>query len=190
MTNSSDSSQDSRPRFASCRGFPSFVAELPDALSRVVAAQALYVGEQWLSRRMAALQGTSVAEGKERLRLEIGLLILKSLIFAARADGQIDSLEHGALSTVCAGLCAEFEAAGFIDDMLTRDLNVQEIADAVSFEEECLDIYLLSRLIVDGAHFLEQNYLEELAAALHIAPSQQLHLDALASKLRTGPAPL
>lgn len=174
--------RDSAFRYYARKITPQFIDTLPDARSKAVAVHALAVSEQWLQRRLAA----SAYEGQDQalnLLHECGLLIIRALIYAARADGQFDSLEHGALSVVCSGLCTQYEADGFIDEMLTCEIKVQDLADAVQFEEESLDLYFLSSLIVNGAHFIEQNYLEELAAALHITPSAQHRLDEQAEAL-------
>lgn len=161
--------------------------------SRAIARQALSIFEQWLQRRAAA-RGTvdgelpPVTDGEcygagEECCLEACLLLIKTLIYASRIDECLDQDELGPLCSVYQVLCAQFNAQGFIDEMMTSEVNPAEIARAVRFDEEALDIYLLSSMLLDGPHFLEHNYLEGLGAALHIAPSLQRELDKKAREL-------
>ncbi|MBO8416056.1 MAG: DUF533 domain-containing protein [Proteobacteria bacterium] len=190
-------SGDSRPErsfLLSGRLDNTWCAELDSPKSRAIAHQALTVLEQWLRRRAAAAElakGSRVQpdvkgecfEVEDGVYLEACLLLIKTLIFASRADEHIEQDELGPLCSVYQGLCAQFDAQGFIDKMMTCKVNPLDIAREVRFEEEALDIYLLSSMLLDGPHFLEHNYLEGLGAALHIPPSQQRELDKRAREL-------
>lgn len=170
---------------------PDSVRDLPEGRDQLVALKVQQTLERWLRRRCLSKDEININAGMnqeqgERVYMDACLLLLKTLIYAARADGEIDRLEHGSLNVVYRSLCSRFEAAGLIDELLTRELKVQELAEEICFDEERLDIYFLSSLIVGSAHFLEQNYLEELAAALHIAPSLKRDLDSMAIAVLQG----
>ncbi len=161
------------------------------ARGQLLLRQAHRILMQWQERRSGMISPKPAHEFtvSEQDYLTACLLLLKTLIFAARADGRIDEFEHSSLYAVYRRLCAQMDAAGLVDELLTADPEVQSIADDVRYPEEALDIYLLSSLITAGDHFLEQNYLEGLAAALRIAPSQRRDLDARAARLLEQSAP-
>lgn len=150
--------------------------------------------EQWLQRRSMHLQQGYVHSGdmtcydsSEELYAATALLLLQTLVYAVRADGCISALEHDALQRVYRELAAGHPAEGYIDDFLTRELSPEDLLRQVRFDEEKADIYLLSVLVLnEQVHFLDQNYLERLAATLGLSPSAQQALHAKAQLLLEG----
>ncbi|MEG2172176.1 MAG: DUF533 domain-containing protein [Desulfovibrionaceae bacterium] len=105
------------------------------------------------------------------------LLLLQTMVFAARADGHIDASEqehiHKAVSTMFPGR----DMAALLDSLLDSPLDPSVLAAQVQNAEEAHDLYRLSCMIVSIDHFMERSYLDGLAAALHIPADLKAQLE-------------
>ncbi|WP_147198424.1 tellurite resistance TerB family protein [Pantoea sp. CCBC3-3-1] len=105
-------------------------------------------------------QSSSVDRRAERL--------VQALVFAAKSDGHIDGQERQAIDEHIhqAGLGAEGEK--LIQRAINMPLDPKMLADDVKNEEEALEVYFLSNLVIDVDHFMERSYLQALGDELKI----------------------
>ncbi|EXU76153.1 tellurite resistance TerB family protein [Erwinia mallotivora] len=94
--------------------------------------------------------------------------LVQALVFAAKSDGHIDNNERQAIDQHIqqAGLGAEGER--MIQQAIDMPLDPQKLAKDISNEEEALEVYFLSNLVIDVDHFMERSYLQALADELKI----------------------
>ncbi|KGT86556.1 membrane protein [Erwinia typographi] len=94
--------------------------------------------------------------------------LVQALVFAAKSDGHIDSQERQAINEHIhqAGLGAEAEK--LIQRAIDMPLDPQQLARDVKNEEEALEVYFLSNLVIDVDHFMERSYLQALGDELKI----------------------
>ncbi|MEW7001448.1 DUF533 domain-containing protein [Serratia ureilytica] len=92
--------------------------------------------------------------------------LVQALVFAAKSDGHIDADEQRAIDhrRSCrwgrgAGLGAGSDRAAAQPELIAR---------SVQNEDEALEVYYLSCLVIDVDHFMERGYLDALAQALKI----------------------
>jgi uncharacterized membrane protein YebE (DUF533 family) len=95
-------------------------------------------------------------------------LVLKAMIAAAKADGQVDQAEMQKLvGRIEGGGVSEAERQFVIDEM-TRPLDVNEIAREVRTPAVAAEVYAASILAIDIDTEAERQYLRSLAQALHL----------------------
>ena len=154
---------------------------------RIVTILAQGIFRQWLQRRtMRLLQDSpNLVETHESVFYHTAMLLIQNMIFAMRADGQIDRNEQQSVLDFCIGVFHDRSKSirGELDRMLTIDLDPELLARQVEFSEESIDLYLLAAVMLDRDHFLEQSYLENLAACLGIDPTLRRHLNERAHAL-------
>jgi uncharacterized membrane protein YebE (DUF533 family) len=94
--------------------------------------------------------------------------LVQALVFAAKSDGHIDAQERKALDEHIhqAGLGANGEK--LIQQAIDMPLDLQKLAQDVKNEEEALELYFLSNLVIDVDHFMERSYLQALGDELKI----------------------
>ena len=94
--------------------------------------------------------------------------LVQALVFAAKSDGHIDADEQRAIDHSLAQLQVGEEAQGWVQEAIEQPLNPELIARSVQNEDEALEVYYLSCLVIDVDHFMERGYLDALAQALKI----------------------
>ncbi|MTD25657.1 tellurite resistance TerB family protein [Erwinia sorbitola] len=94
--------------------------------------------------------------------------LIEALVFAAKSDGHIDSEERKAIDEHIrqSGLGAQGEQ--LVQRAIDSPLDPQKLAIDVKNEEEALEVYFLSNLVIDVDHFMERSYLQALGDALKI----------------------
>ena len=94
--------------------------------------------------------------------------LIEALVFAAKSDGHIDSEERKAIDEHIrqSGLGAQGEQ--LVQRAIDSPLDPQKLAIDVKNEEEALEVYFLSNLVIDIDHFMERSYLQALGDALKI----------------------
>lgn len=94
--------------------------------------------------------------------------LVQALVFAAKSDGHIDGDERKAIEEHIhqAGLGQEGES--LIQQAIDMPLDPQKLAHDVKNEEEALEVYYLSNLVIDLDHFMERSYLKALGDELRI----------------------
>lgn len=97
--------------------------------------------------------------------------LLRAMLAAAKADGEIDPTEQGKIDAYLKGLELPPDLQQFLQDETVKPLSVQEVAAGADSPAAAAEIYLTSRIVIDVANERERTYLEQLAAALQL-PSE------------------
>ena len=92
-------------------------------------------------------------------------LLLRAMVFAARADGHIDATEQDRISKVAAQMAPGQDTNALLGQLLNAPIDPAALAAEIRSAEQGEDLYRLSCMIVDIDHFMERSYLDALAAA-------------------------
>ncbi len=133
-----------------------------------------------------AAYNQSQAAQQQQLLLsnDMGKLLLKSMVFAARADGHIDPKEQEMILSTAQQLNASSDLNNQIREYLNAPLDPNAIAQQVGSREQALDVYRLSAAAIVADNAQEQNYLNALASALMIDANTKNQLDQEAAQIR------
>lgn len=115
---------------------------------------------------------------------DTGKLVLKAMVFAARADGHIDPSEQEVILSTAKNVTNDPNFNQLIRDYLNEPLDPKSLAAQVSSREQALDLYRLSAAAIVADNQAEQNYLNALASALGLDGSTKLQLDQESAQLR------
>lgn len=94
--------------------------------------------------------------------------LLQAIIAAAKADGHIDDNERGVINEFMSKLGNSTELSHFIQAELEKPLDPNEIAVDTDAPGLAAEVYLMSKIIINEANFMEKAYLGELAKALNL----------------------
>jgi uncharacterized membrane protein YebE (DUF533 family) len=109
------------------------------------------------------------------------LTLVRAMVGAAKADGHIDAAEQRRLFAEVERLGLDAEAKAYVFDLLTRDVDLQSLAAAVSSPEQGAELYLAARLAIDADQPAERAYLDALAQRLRLPAELRATLDAAPS---------
>ncbi|WP_446424707.1 tellurite resistance TerB family protein [Mailhella sp.] len=112
------------------------------------------------------------------------MLVMRAMIFAARADGSVDALEQQRIDTILQNMLQGQDVRAQLDAMESEMLDPRKIASSVQSPEQGEDVYRLSCVVIDIDHFMERSYLDALGDALGISPARRTELEADASQGR------
>ena len=135
---------------------------------------------QWQKSQGAEVAQQSIenlAEGEANTR---SMAIVKALIGAAKADGQIDETERAVIVEKINESGLEQSATEILLNALLEPLDVDAIAAASDSPQSAVEIYLASLILTDKSNSVEQGYLEKLSKALKLDPQLVLDLEAQA----------
>lgn len=109
---------------------------------------------------------------------DFALVLVRAMIAAARADGQIDDSERAIIldKIRLSGLGSEAES--FIAGELKRPLDVEELVAQAVTEEQKVELYTASRLTINPETRSERGYLDMLAGRLGLADELVAHIEA------------
>ena len=103
--------------------------------------------------------------------------ILRAMIAAAKADGQIDVAEQQRVFAEVGRLSLSVEEKAFVLEELSRPLDLEAIVASAGTRELALEIYTASRLVIAEASPAEGAYLQLLAARLGLQPGLVAEVD-------------
>lgn len=106
------------------------------------------------------------------------LAILKAMIAAAKADGQIDEREHQLISGELSKQSGDPAIKQWLEKELQAPLDAASVADCATDTGMAAEMYLASVLVVDEENTQERDYLDTLAAHLKLDPDLQVELEA------------
>ena len=112
------------------------------------------------------------------------MLVMRAMIFAARADGNVDALEQQRIDTILQNMLQGQDSSTHIQALQAEMLDPRRIAADVQSAEQAEDIYRLSCVVIDIDHFMERSYLDALGTALGIDAARRSELEADASQGR------
>ncbi len=104
-------------------------------------------------------------------------LMLQAMVYAARADGHIDDAEKAKIDALSAQLFPGQNMSPVLARLVSEPLNLRGLAAQAVSQEQREDLYALSCLAVVIDEPAERRYLNDLAAALGIAPGTQQELE-------------
>lgn len=107
--------------------------------------------------------------------------LLQAVIAAAKADGHIDDAEREVINEFIEKLGESPELSAFIQSELAKPLDPVEIAEGTEEPGLASEVYLMSKIIINEANFMEKAYLGELAKALQLDAGLVAQLDAQAA---------
>ncbi|MFJ4387589.1 tellurite resistance TerB family protein [Pseudomonas sp. NPDC089408] len=103
--------------------------------------------------------------------------ILRALIAAAKADGRIDQQEEQLIYAEIKRHADDPQLQQWLDEEVSRPLDAAEVAQSARDPAMAAEMYLASVMLVDDQQDAERAYLDELASALQIDPTLQVHLE-------------
>ncbi|MFJ4396721.1 tellurite resistance TerB family protein [Pseudomonas sp. NPDC089396] len=103
--------------------------------------------------------------------------ILRALIAAAKADGRIDKQEEQLIYAEIKRHTNDPQLQQWLDDEVSKPLDAAEVAQSAQDPAMAAEMYLASVMLVDDQQDAERAYLDELAGALQIDPTLQVHLE-------------
>ena len=110
------------------------------------------------------------------------LALVRAMVGAAKADGHIDAAEQRRLFAEVERLQLDAEAKAYVFDLLTHDVDLKSLVDAVRTPEQGAELYLASRLAIDPDEPAERAYLDALAARLRLPAELRSSLDSAPQK--------
>lgn len=111
-------------------------------------------------------------------------LIIRSMNYAARADGKIDATEQQRMDAVVNGMLPGENTAEVISMISKEPIDPNKIAAQVGSKEQAEDVYRLSCSIIDIDQFMELSYTDALAKALGISPDRKREIELEAEEAR------
>lgn len=103
--------------------------------------------------------------------------ILRALIAAAKADGRIDKQEEQLIYAEIKRHTGDPQLQQWVDEEVSKPLDAAEVAQSAEDPAMAAEMYLASVMLVNDQHDAERAYLDELASALQIDPTLQVHLE-------------
>lgn len=113
----------------------------------------------------------------DRSGQNFSLTLIMAMIFAAKADGHIDSKEQAAIFEHVDKLALDAESKALVFDLLRKPVDIDVLASSVRGIEQASEVYLVSRLAIDVDHSAERAYLDALAHRLDLPKELAAHLD-------------
>ena len=105
------------------------------------------------------------------------MLMLRAMVYTARADGHIDATEQGRILKLVEQLCPGRDMSDVMTGLMNESIDPARLAAEVQSPEQGDDLYRLSCIIVDVDHFMERSYLDGLAQALHLSDARKAELE-------------
>jgi uncharacterized membrane protein YebE (DUF533 family) len=109
---------------------------------------------------------------------ELGHALVRAMIGAAKADGQIDPNERQLIEKQISAIGLDSDIHSFVRDELAGPLDIDAIVAPAVCEETAAEIYAASLMAIDRTRAAEQAYLTLLASRLNLAPGLVDHLNA------------
>lgn len=111
------------------------------------------------------------------------LAVLRAMIAAAKADGQVDAAEHRHIFAELNRLSLSSEEKAFILEEFSRPLDLEAVVASAKTPELARQLYTASRLVIAEASSAEGAYLQLLAARLGLQPALTAEIDRAARQL-------
>ena len=116
----------------------------------------------------------------EMLSSHYQLALIKAMIGAAKADGQIDADEHNRIFSSIDEMSLSMENKALVLDLIRQPISIEEISQSAVTMEQKTELYLVSCMVSDPDHPAETQWLSNLAGALELPQdlAMQLQLQA------------
>lgn len=143
--------------------------------------------QKWSSGNQAAQSEQAAASVEAPMTMNFdptAELVMRAMIFAARADGNIDAVEQQRIDTILQNMLRGQDVGDKIRQMQQETLDPTKIASQVHSPEQGEDIYRLSCVVIDIDHFMERSYMDVLAKSLNISDTRKAELETEAGQAR------
>lgn len=114
------------------------------------------------------------------------LTLVRAMISAANADGNIDRDEQKMIFEQVEKLDLDSEGKSFIFEAMQNPATASQIAALSNGPEQAAQIYLMSRLAINPDHPAEQAYLNQLADGLQLPNELVAHLEQQVAAVQAG----
>ncbi len=101
---------------------------------------------------------------------DAAVLLIRAMIAAAHADGQIDEIERRRIFERLQGCQLSEEERRFLDQELAAPADLETIADQVQTRRMAEEVYAASLLAIDVDTEAEKRYLQALAERIGLDP--------------------
>lgn len=112
------------------------------------------------------------------------MMVLRTMVYAARADGHVDSEEEARIAKLLPQFFPDQDVTPILKGLMEEPINPSLLAREVQSEEQALDLYRLSCIIMDIDHFMERGYLAELGKSLNLSADRMQALEKEAEIVR------
>jgi uncharacterized membrane protein YebE (DUF533 family) len=119
----------------------------------------------------------------------IGVTLIRAMIAAAKADGEIDSIEGRRLFAEMERQGLDQEERAFVLQELSRPVDLESIVGAASTPELAAEIYTASAMAIDVSNQAESAYLQLLASRLDLEEGLLAELNRTVSENSFAGAP-
>ena len=113
-------------------------------------------------------------------------LVIRSMVYAARADGNIDAAERQRMEKILQTMLGNQDAGVLLERIQAETIDPAKIAAQTRSPEQAEDVYRLSCSVIDVDHFMERGYLDALAQSLGIGAARKGELEAEANQARAA----
>lgn len=110
---------------------------------------------------------------------DVSKLLLRAMIAAAAADGDLDAAEYDRIRQQLAASGLNTEEQLFLTQLIMRPSTIEELAAEAHTPELSAEVYAAARLAIEPDATAERDWLDRLATALKLEPGLQAHLDAI-----------
>jgi uncharacterized membrane protein YebE (DUF533 family) len=104
--------------------------------------------------------------GEEAVLEERALVLIRAMVSAAKADGEIDAAERGRIAGRVREAGSGAEALEFLMAEMARPLDLASLVGQVRGPEEAVEVYAASLLAIEVDTAAERDYLARLARSL------------------------
>lgn len=129
-------------------------------------------------------QDTAFTPSNDAEEQQLGLLLVRAMIAAARSDGRIDGDEISKIKEALKAAGADGDEQSFLIDHLGRPDDLDEIAAEARGPELASEVWLAARLTIDPDTPAEQQFLKTLAEKLGLGAPLVAHLEATAAQAK------
>jgi uncharacterized membrane protein YebE (DUF533 family) len=130
--------------------------------------------QDWQGKSQGSVGGPSApgslpapAEGQMTTPPDV---LLRAMIAAAKADGHVDASERANILAEVDRLGLGADGRTFFEAELAKPVDSKEIASLVSSPQMAAEVYAISVIVAGDQSAIERSYLNNLAAALNLAP--------------------
>ena len=112
-------------------------------------------------------------------------LVVRSLVYAARADGHVDEAEQIRIVDAMKQLFPGQDLSQLANSLLREPVDARALAAQVKSMEEAEDVYMMSCMAIDIDHPAERAYLDELAGSFGMSRDRQAAIESEASEAKS-----
>ncbi len=122
-------------------------------------------------------QPQQLAEAAPKVTQNQAERYVRALVFAAKSDGHIDPKEAESIRKALHEMNLGADTEALIEQAIQEPLDPYLIAQGMNNSEEAIQLYILSRSVIDVDHFMERAYLDALGKALGIPDDMVRDID-------------